>query len=116
MFRSANSWMLLTEPDSGEINNVSLSIPGNPCFPLKIKTNISRPVAVNYDPLEGKIYWADSSLKLVARAYPDGSSTDVTLDGVFTGVISEPIRLKLRVWMAHIEQLLSTRVLNVQWL
>ena len=32
-------------------------------------------------PIRGKIYWADSSLKLVARAYPDGSSTDVVAYG-----------------------------------
>ena len=38
---------------------------------------ISSPVAVDYDPVEEKIYWTDVTLKLIARAFPNGSSVEV---------------------------------------
>ena len=69
--------MLIAEAYAGEIYNVPLEVPETPCFPLGINTNISRPVAVDYDPVEGKIYWTDVTLKLVARAFPNGSSVEV---------------------------------------
>lgn len=34
-------------------------------------------MAVDYDPVEGKIYWTDVTLGLVARAFPNGSSVEV---------------------------------------
>ena len=34
-------------------------------------------MAVDYDPVEGKIYWTDVTLKLLARAFPNGSSVEV---------------------------------------
>ena len=61
----------------GGIYKVPLEVPETPCFTLGINTNISRPVAVDYDPVEGKIYWTDVTLKLVARAFPNGSSVEV---------------------------------------
>ena len=69
--------MVFAEADTGEIYKVPLEVPGTPCSPLKITTNISRPVAVDYDPVEGKIYWTDVTLELVARAFPNGSSVEV---------------------------------------
>ena len=52
-------------------------MPETPCYPLGISKNISRPVAVDYDPVDGKIYWSDVTLQLVARAFPNGSSVEV---------------------------------------
>jgi len=69
--------MIFAEADSGEIYMVPLAVEENPCLPLEINTNISRPVAVDYDPVEGKIYWTDVTLKLVARAFPNGSSVEI---------------------------------------
>ncbi len=69
--------MIFAEADTGEIYKVPLAVPGTPCLPLGISTNISRPVAVDYDPVEGKIYWTDVTLKLIARAFPNGSSVEV---------------------------------------
>ena len=69
--------MIFAEAISGKIYQVPLAVPGTPCHPLKINTNISRPVAVDYDPVEGKIYWSDVTLKLVARALLNGSSVEV---------------------------------------
>ena len=69
--------MIYAEAYVGRIDKVPLTVPGVTCFPLGITTNITRPVAVDYDPVEGKIYWTDVTLKLVARAFPNGSSVEV---------------------------------------
>ena len=69
--------MIFAEADKGEIFKVPLGVPETPCYPLGINTNISRPVAVDYDPVEGKIYWTDVNLKLLARAFPNGTSVEV---------------------------------------
>lgn len=74
--------MIFAEADTGEIYKVPLDVSGTPCFPLGIHTDISRPVAVDYDPVEGKIYWTDVILKLVARAFPNGSSVEVIVDNL----------------------------------
>lgn len=72
--------MIFAEADAREIYKVPLEVPETPCYPLGINTNISRPVAVDYDPLEGKVYWTDVTLKLVARSFPSGSSVEVIAD------------------------------------
>ena len=69
--------MIIAEAYVGEIYKIPLEIPETPCSPLGINTNISRPVAVDYDPVEEKVYWTDVTLKLVARAFPNGSSVEV---------------------------------------
>ena len=74
---SSDKFLLFAEANSGEIYKVPLAVPDIPCIPLRISTNISRPVAVDYDPIEGKVYWTDVTLEQVARAYPNGSDLKV---------------------------------------
>jgi len=74
---SSEKFVIFAEADSGEIYKVPLEVPETLCYPLGISTNISRPVAVDYDPVEGKIYWTDVTSELVARAFPNGSSFEV---------------------------------------
>ena len=74
---SSDKFVIFAEADTGEIYKVPLEVPETPCYPLGISTNISRPVAVDYDPVDGKIYWSDVTLQLVARAFPNGSSVEV---------------------------------------
>ena len=74
---SSEKFLIFAEADTGEIYKVPLAVPGTPCIPLGINANISRPVAVDYDPVEGKIYWTDVTLQLIARAFPNGSSVEV---------------------------------------
>jgi len=69
--------MIVAEGYVGKIYKLPLAVPETPCFPLGINTKISRPLAVDYDPVEGKVYWTDLILKLVARAFPNGSSVEV---------------------------------------
>ena len=75
--KSSDKFMLFAEANTGEIYKVPLVVPGTPCQPLAIKTNISRPVAVDYDPVEGKVYWTDVTLEQVARAFSNGSEVEV---------------------------------------
>ena len=70
-------FLLFAEANHGEIYKVPLAVANTPCYLLEININISRPVAVDYDPVEGKIYWTDVTLKLLARAFPNGSSVEV---------------------------------------
>ena len=74
---TSNKFIIFAEADAEEIYKVPLQIPETPCYPLGINTNISRPVAVDYDPVEGKVYWTDVTLKLVASSFPNGSSVKV---------------------------------------
>lgn len=69
--------MLFAEANTGEIYKVPLTVPDTPCELLPIKTKIARPVAVDYDPVKGKVYWTDVTLDQVARAYPNGSDLEV---------------------------------------
>ena len=77
---TSNKFIIFAEADAGEIYKVPLEIPETPCHPLAISTNISRPVAVDYDPLEGKVYWTDVTLQLVASSFPNGSAVEVIAD------------------------------------
>ena len=77
---TSNKFIIFAEADAGEIYKVPLETPETPCYPLAINTNISRPVAVDYDPLEGKVYWTDVTLKLVASSFPNGSAVEVIAD------------------------------------
>lgn len=79
LFRTTSSekFLIFAEADSGKIYKIPLSVPEKPCYPLKIIENISRPLAVDYDLVEDKIYWTDVTLKLVARAFPNGSSVEI---------------------------------------
>ena len=74
---SSDKFVIFAEAGTGEIYKVPLEVPETPCYPVEISTNISSPVAVDYDPVEGKIYWSDVTLELVARAFPNGSSVYV---------------------------------------
>ena len=69
--------MLFTDANTAEIYKASLAVPDTPCEPLAIRNNISAPIAVDYDPVEGKVYWTDLALKQIVRAYPNGSELEV---------------------------------------
>ena len=75
--KTSDNFMLFPDGSTGEIYKVPLAIPEFPCIPLGIKSNISSPVIVDYDPTDRKVYWTDTNLKQLARAYPDGSSLEV---------------------------------------
>ena len=75
--KSSDKFMVFADGYGAKFYKVPLVVSDTPCHPMAIKANVSRPVAVDYDPVEGKIYWTDVTLKQVARAYPNGSSLEV---------------------------------------
>ncbi|XP_044165691.1 low-density lipoprotein receptor-related protein 4-like isoform X3 [Acropora millepora] len=75
--KSSDHFMLFAEANAGEIYKVPLDVTDTPCERLAIRDNISRPVAVDYDPVEGKVYWTDVTLKQIVRSYPNGSHLEV---------------------------------------
>ena len=75
--KSSDRYMLFAEANTAEIYKIALAVPDTPCEPLGIRNNISRPIAIDYDPVEGKVYWTDVTLKQIVRAYPNGSGLEV---------------------------------------
>ncbi|XP_067025508.1 uncharacterized protein [Acropora muricata] len=75
--KSSDHFLLLSEANTGEIYKIPLDVTDTPCEPLAIRDNISRPVAVDYDSVEGKVYWTDVILKQIVRSYPNGSDLEV---------------------------------------
>ena len=75
--KSSDHFMLFAEANAGEIYKVPLDVTDTPCEPLAIRDNISRPVAIDYDSVEGKVYWTDVTLKQIVRSYPNGSHLEV---------------------------------------
>ncbi|XP_067016159.1 low-density lipoprotein receptor-related protein 6-like [Acropora muricata] len=75
--KSSDHFMLFAEANAGEIYKVPLDVTDTPCEPLAIRDNISRPVAVDYDSVEGKVYWTDVTLKQIVRSFPNGSDLEV---------------------------------------
>nr|XP_006822973.1 PREDICTED: low-density lipoprotein receptor-related protein 4-like [Saccoglossus kowalevskii] len=51
---------------SDQFHNVPLPIPG-----------LSRPIAIDFDPVELKLYWTDISLRTISRASLDGSGMEI---------------------------------------
>ena len=49
----------------------------SPCNALEIGSNITYPIALDYDPREDKIYWTDGRLMAIVRAFLNGSSVEV---------------------------------------
>ncbi|XP_068714407.1 uncharacterized protein [Montipora foliosa] len=75
--KSTEEFMLFPDAASGKIFKVSLAVTDTPCELLAIENNITRPVAIDYDPVDGKVYWTDVSMQQVTRAYPNGSDIEV---------------------------------------
>ena len=48
-------------------------------FPLPI-SNISNPVALDYDVVEDRVYWTDVGKKTISRAFRNGSSHEIIFD------------------------------------
>ena len=53
--------------------------PGDSGTPTKLPIfqNISRPIALAYDPVDGRVYWTDVTLNIISRSLLNGSSQEV---------------------------------------
>ena len=50
--------------------------------PFDENTNISRPVALEYDKVEDRVYWSDVTLKIICRAFRNGTGFEVLFDDI----------------------------------
>lgn len=73
----SDKFLLFAGSNSGKIYKIPLEVPGRPCNALEIESNIIYPVAIDYDPAEGQVYWTDGRLKAIFRAFLNGSSVEV---------------------------------------
>ena len=55
--------------------------------PLMLR-DIQRPVAVDYDPVEHKLYWSDIRRGIISRTNLDGTEQEIFLEGLGGGYIA----------------------------
>ena len=70
--------LLYADYTKGRIMTVSPQDSGS-LFPLPI-SNISNPVALDYDVVEDRVYWTDVGKKTISRAFLNGSSHEIIFD------------------------------------
>lgn len=67
---------MFADGDAGKI--YQLEVDNDNPNPVAIKfgkeVNITRPVALDYDPVEDRVYWTDVTLRMICRAFRNGSS------------------------------------------
>ncbi|PFX24406.1 sushi, von Willebrand factor type A, EGF and pentraxin domain-containing protein 1-like isoform X3 [Stylophora pistillata] len=75
---SSDNFLLIAGSYSAKIYKIPLEeTTDKPCNYLDIKGTIAYPIALDYDPLEGIVYWTDGRAKVIVRATLDGSSVEV---------------------------------------
>ena len=75
---SSDNFLLIAGSYSAKIYKIPLAeTTERSCSPLDIRSSITYPIALDYDPLEGRVYWTDGRLKAIVRAFLDGSSVEV---------------------------------------
>ena len=68
-------FLLYADATNGKIMKVAEEDPNSATqLPL---TAISRPVALDYDPIEDRVYWTDVTRKTISRAFMNGSFQEV---------------------------------------
>ena len=75
---------MFADADAGKIYQLQLdSINVRPiAIPFDDKTNISQPVALEYDRVEDRVYWSDITLQIICRAFRNGTGFEVLFDDV----------------------------------
>ena len=55
-----------------DIRRISLDTPDHTDVVLPLN-NLQHAIAIDYDPVDGHVYWTDDEVRLIRRAYIDGS-------------------------------------------
>ena len=55
-----------------DIRRISLDTPDHTDVVLPLH-NLQHAIAIDYDPVDGHVYWTDDEVRLIRRAYLDGS-------------------------------------------
>lgn len=56
-----------------QISRISLDTPDHSAFPLQLD-RVKYAIAIDYDPVDGYVYWSDEEAHAIRRARPDGSA------------------------------------------
>jgi low density lipoprotein receptor-related protein 5/6 len=81
---SLSEFIMFADADAGKIYQMQLdSMNVKPiALPFDKNTNISRPVALEYDRVEDRVYWTDVTLKIICRAFRNGTGFEVLFDDI----------------------------------
>ena len=75
---------MFADADAGKIYQLQLdSFNVRPIpIPFDDKTNITRPVALEYDWVEDRVYWSDVTLQIICRAFRNGTGFEVLFNDI----------------------------------
>ena len=76
MFNNAEDTIFVADLRESKIWKASLDTLDFMALPLD---NTPNPVAVDYDPVDHKLYWTDVALKSISRANLDGTEQEVVV-------------------------------------
>lgn len=68
------SFIIFTDANLQTTNIISLDVNYKTWKILYHHSNASRPIAIDYDPVDKRIYWTDVSLRRIASAFMNASS------------------------------------------
>ena len=112
---SLKEFIMFADADAGKIYQLQLdSFNVRPiAIPFDDKTNISRPVALEYDWVEDRVYWTDVTLQIMCRAFRNGTGFEVLFDdvGVADGLTIDLAGRQLY-WTSTTDNTLSTSKLD----
>jgi low density lipoprotein receptor-related protein 5/6 len=81
---SLPGFIMFADADAGKIYQMQLdSMNVKPiAVPFDENTTISRPVALEYDRVEDRVYWSDVTLNIICRAFRNGTGFEVLFRGI----------------------------------
>jgi low density lipoprotein receptor-related protein 5/6 len=81
---SLPGFIMFADSDSGKIYQMQLDSMN--VKPIAVSfdetTSISRPVALEYDRVEDRVYWSDVTLKIICRAFRNGTGFEVLFNDI----------------------------------
>ena len=112
---SLSEFIMFADADAGKIYQMQLdSMNVKPiALPFDKNTNISRPVALEYDRVEDRVYWTDVTLKIICRAFRNGTGFEVLFDdiGVSDGLTID-LAGRLLYWTSTTDNTVETAKLD----
>ncbi|XP_028410904.1 uncharacterized protein LOC114533564 isoform X4 [Dendronephthya gigantea] len=79
-----DEFLMFADADAGKIYQMQLdSVNVKPiALPFDENTNITRPVALEYDWVEDRVYWTDVTLRIICRAFRNGTGFEVLFNDI----------------------------------
>lgn len=82
-------------------------------IPFEKNTKISRPVALEYDRIDDRVYWSDVALLTISRAFRNGTGFEVIFDNVgIVGGLTIDMTARQLYWTSESKNTLETARLD----